>query len=70
MAKQLQAHEDFTLVTVLCNGVPLALNAEVEVTIKRPVKLDAMSQRAWNQLTAESAQYISIHAASVGKADQ
>lgn len=58
MAKYLTFTEDFQSVTVICNGVPLSLKADVTVTIVRPAKLDIPSRRAWDQLTQKSAQYV------------
>jgi hypothetical protein len=56
--RELLFHSDFARVTVVCNGVPLSLNTEVEITIKRPTKLDGFSARAWNQLSAATADEI------------
>lgn len=66
-SKQLTFYEQFQQVTVVCNGVPLALNAEVSILLKRPAKLDSVSRRAWDQLTAESAQYASVALVAKGK---
>lgn len=64
--KQLSFYEQFSRVTVVMNGQPLSLNAEVFVNIKRPAKLDLPSRRAWDQLTPGSAQFISVDLASLG----
>lgn len=66
MSKQLAFYEQFQRVTVVCNGVPLSLNAEVSVTIKRPAKLDPASRRAWEQLSPKSAEYVSAELISKG----
>ena len=60
MAKVVQAHADFASVQVIVNGVPLALHAEVDVLLKRPIKLDVASARAWNQITSESADCVTV----------
>lgn len=54
MSKELKAYAPLHRVTVISNGVPLSLFAEVEITIKRPSKLDPFSERAWSQVTPQS----------------
>lgn len=68
--KQLSFYEQFSRVTVVMNGQPLSLNAEVSITIKRPSKLDPVSRRAWDQLSRESAQYISADLISGGVGEE
>lgn len=68
--KQLTFYEQFTRITVVMNGQPLSLNAEVAVVIKRPTKLDPVSRRAWDQLTKESAQYVSADLISSGPGEE
>lgn len=68
--KQLHFYEQFTRITVVMNGQPLSLNAEVAVVIKRPAKLDPVSRRAWDQLTRESAQYVSADLISSGPGEE
>lgn len=58
MPKQLSFHSPFTRVMVVCNGVPLSLNAEVAITLSRPAKLDRASRAAWEQLSPKSAQAV------------
>ena len=60
MSKELKFYAPFHRVTVISNGVPLSLYAEVEITIKRPTKLDPPSSVAWNQMTKESAQSLTV----------
>jgi hypothetical protein len=53
MSKELTFHSPFQRVTVVMNGQPLSLNAEVTVTLAKPAKLDGFSARVWSQLSAE-----------------
>lgn len=56
----------FHVVTVTVDGLPLSLNAEVEVVLKRPTKLDKPSARAWDAL--KGAQSLTVTLAGVEKA--
>lgn len=60
MAKSLAFHADMHRVTVIFNGQPLSLNAEVDVIIHRPTKLDPYSNRVWDQLSAKTAQEVTV----------
>ena len=68
MSKELHFHEDFHRVTVVMNGQVLSLNAEVEVILKRPTKLDRASKSVWNQLNPDTAQLVTVE--SVGINDE
>lgn len=48
--KEKSFHSNFARATVCINGVPLSMNAEVEVVLKRPAKLDKASEVAWNAM--------------------
>lgn len=45
-------HSDFQRVTVMVGGTPVSINAEVDVTIKQPTKLDDASRAGWDMLKA------------------
>lgn len=67
MAKQLSAHEDYANVTVVVAGVPISLDAEVDIVLKRPTKLDNANKAAWDQINTKNANYITVRLASVVK---
>lgn len=67
MSKQLTFYAPFHRVQVVVNGVPLSLNAEVEVTIKRPAKLDGHSARAWEQAAQAVAEEATLERVPGGK---
>lgn len=59
MAKVITAHADFARVTVQVNGVPISMYAEVDVTLKRPAKVDVSSKAAWNLVTGQTVELVS-----------
>lgn len=52
MATEKKFHSDFARVTVMVGGTPVSLNATVDITISKPVKLDKASHAGWDMLKA------------------
>lgn len=47
--RELKFHSDFQSVTLVVDGVPMTVNAEVDVIIRQPAKLDGMSRSVWKR---------------------
>lgn len=60
MAKELTFHSDFQRVTLCIDGVAYSMNAEVEVVVKRPAKLDPQSIRVWEESAKSKAQAVTV----------
>lgn len=58
--KELTFHSDFLRATVLINGLPVSLNAEVSVSLKQPTKLDEPSRLAWKELSKSDQRYVTV----------
>ncbi len=69
MASHLHAYSKFARITLLVNGSPLAANAEVTITVTRPAKLDATSNRAWDIAQQSLLEGITAELIPAGKAD-
>lgn len=70
MAHSLKFHAPLKRVTVVAaNGSPLSLNAEVEIVLKRPSKLDAKSNEAWDALSQDKAYSATVEDVLAGKGD-
>lgn len=67
MAKQVIFHSDFHTCTVVINGVPYAVNGEVDITLKQPAKLPSMDQRTWQLINAKSVESISVGGVQGGR---
>lgn len=59
--KEVKFTSPFHGVTVCVDGMPVSLNAEVEVTLKRPAKLDKPSQKAWDALKGGQNLAVTLH---------
>lgn len=57
-AKELKFYGQFDDIMVVVNGTAIAIPAEVEITIKRPAKMDGVSRAAWDLITKENASYV------------
>lgn len=66
MAKQLKFYSGVQQVMVVSNGVPLAIEAEVEITLRRPVKQRWNSDRGWNQIESNTAEFATVHDCPAG----
>lgn len=64
--KERKYHSDFARVTVMVNGLPLSMYAEVDVSIRKPTKLDAASRAAWDAIKSEQDTAITAEFIPVG----
>jgi hypothetical protein len=65
--KTMTFHSNFQRVTVCVDGMPVSLNAEVEVTLKRPNKLDSTSEKAWDAITDKHKTEVTVEHCPAGK---
>lgn len=66
--KQIVAHSDFARVVVQVGGMPVSMYSEVEITLKRPAKLDNISQAAWELVRRNGAETVTVELVPVARA--
>ena len=58
MAKEIVAHSDFRRVTVIVNNIPISVNAEVDIILRQPTKLDQPSRVGWSSIWRDGTQAV------------
>lgn len=52
-------HADFASVTIIVNGVPIAVHGEVDITVKEPSKKGDTDKLGWERVKEGITQYCS-----------
>lgn len=58
--KQLHFHADMATVVMYVNGQPLAVNGEVDITVKQPSKLHPTDNAVWAQATKDTVSAVTV----------